>query len=102
MHMYTIKKSGIHGKGLFAVKRIAGGTLIGQLKGEITTKDGPHVLWITDNVGVHVKNDLRFINHSSKPNAAYYDDATVVALRDIEPGEEIVHDYTGIGAEWGE
>ena len=39
--------------------------------------------------------DLRFINHSNEPNAAYYDDLSVMSLRDIRPGEEIVHNYMG-------
>ena len=36
---------------------------------------------------------LRYINHSGDPNAVYYDDFTVVALKDIEKGEELLHDY---------
>jgi len=45
--------------------------------------------------GFHVKCDLRFINHSDEPNAAYYDTLEVLALTDIAPGEEITHDYQG-------
>jgi SET domain-containing protein len=37
--------------------------------------------------------DLKYINHCERPNACYYDDLSVVALRDIEAGEEITHDY---------
>lgn len=37
------------------------------------------------------------MNHSPKANAAYYDDLTFSALRDIQPGEEITHNYTGCG-----
>ena len=40
-------------------------------------------------------NDLRYINHHPDPNAVYYDDLTVYALRDIAPGEEITHNYWG-------
>ena len=42
-------------------------------------------------------NELRYINHSDEPNAAYCDDLTVVALRDIHPGQEIVHNYENDG-----
>ena len=91
----VVKKSPIHGLGLFANKRIRSGAIIGRIEGRLANKNGPHVLWITEKVGIEVLNDLRYINHSDEPNACYYDDATVVALRTIQPGEEITHDYEG-------
>ncbi len=93
--MVCVKKSPIHGRGLFATKRIRKGTVIGKIEGYITRKNGPHVLWITPHLGIKVTNIYRFVNHADEPNAAYYDDATLVALRTIEPGEEITHDYSG-------
>lgn len=95
--MIKVKLSAIHGRGLFATTLIHDGDVIGELKGEITRDDGEYVLWINDHIGLNVTNDLRFINHSDEPNAAYYDDLTVVAVRDIHPGEEITHDYDGDG-----
>ena len=91
--MVYVEDSPIHGKGLFAKTFIPSGTVIGVVQGEPTTTDGDHVLWIDDENGFHVQCDLRFINHSDTPNAAYYDDLEVCAVRDIEPGEEITHDY---------
>ncbi len=85
--------SPIHGKGLFAKDFIPAGTVIGIVQGEPTKTDGDHVLWVDDENGFLVKCDLRFINHSDTPNAAYYDDLEVCAVRDIEPGEEITHNY---------
>ncbi|MEM1444986.1 MAG: SET domain-containing protein [Planctomycetota bacterium] len=93
--MYEVKKSAIHGRGLFAKVRIPKGTVLGKLEGELTDIDGDYVLWLTEEQGLQVKNDLRFINHATPPNAAYFDDFTVGALRDIEPGEEITHNYGG-------
>ncbi|MEM8784197.1 MAG: SET domain-containing protein [Planctomycetota bacterium] len=93
--MYEVKISAIHGRGLFAKVRIPKGTVLGKLEGELTTQDGDHVLWLDDDQGLHVQNDLKYINHASPPNAAYFDDLTVGALRDIEPGEEITHNYGG-------
>jgi SET domain-containing protein len=93
--MTEIRPSDIHGLGLFAQSFIAEGQVIGKLKGEHVTDDGPHVLWLDEERGFRVENDLRFINHSDTPNAAYYDDLTVAALRDIHPGEEITHNYLG-------
>ncbi len=93
--MVRVKKSPIHGRGLFATQRIRKGTVIGQLEGRITRKNGAYVLWLTHELGVQVTNKYRFVNHSDNPNAAYFDDATLVALRTIQPGEEITHNYSG-------
>ena len=60
--------------------------------------DGPYVLWISETRGIEVLCDLRYINHADEPNACYYDDLSVVALRDIEQDEEITHDYAS--ARW--
>ena len=98
--LVEVRESDIHGRGLFARAFIAQGTLIGQIIGTPTTTDGPHVLWISEDHGIRVLNDLRFINHSGQANAAYFDDGEVVALCDIQPGEEIVHDYNGDGEAW--
>jgi len=88
-----VADSSIHGKGLFAKTFIPAGTVIGVVQGRPTTTDGEHVLWINGTDGFHVQCDLRYINHSDTPNAAYYDNLDVCALRDIEAGEEITHDY---------
>ena len=88
-----VAESTIHGLGLFAARKITRDSIIGWLKGRPSTEDGSYVLWLNDNEGFEVHCDLRYINHSSKPNACYYDDLSVVALRDIEVGEEITHNY---------
>jgi SET domain-containing protein len=51
------------------------------------------VLWLNSQHGLQVHGDFRYINHSAEPNAVYYDNLEVAALRDIHPGEEITHDY---------
>ena len=89
--------SPIHGKGLFARTFIPAGTVIGVVQGQPTVEDGAHVLWIDEHNGFHVQCELRFINHSSKPNAVYYDTLEVCTVRDIQAGEEITHNY---GADW--
>ena len=94
MHKNTyVAASAIHGKGLFASTAIAGGDVIGWLNGKPCSTDGAHVLWISERQGIEVLCDLRYINHADNPNACYYDDLSVVALRDIEPHEEITHNY---------
>ena len=88
-----VADSDIHGKGLFAAHRIPAGATIGQLRVRPAEVDGSYVLWLSETEGVEVICDLKYINHSERPNACYYDDLSVVALRDIEAGEEITHDY---------
>ncbi len=95
-----VAKSKIHGKGLFAAEKIKKGEVLATLKTRKAKKDGPHVLWVDDGkTGYKVLCDFKYINHSNDPNVAYYDDLTVVALRNIAPGEELTHYY---GEEWEE
>ncbi|WP_246128526.1 SET domain-containing protein [Pleionea sediminis] len=91
--MVKTKRSKIHGRGLFADQPIRKGTLIGHLETKPVEKDGAYVLWLSETEAVRVLNQFRFINHSSRPNVAYYDDLTVVALKDIKEGDELVHNY---------
>lgn len=37
--------------------------------------------------------DEDFVNHSCQPNAGIQGDRTLIALRNLEPGEEITYDY---------
>ncbi|VAW68228.1 hypothetical protein MNBD_GAMMA09-1809 [hydrothermal vent metagenome] len=94
---YHVKPSSIHGKGLFAARDIKKGDVIGSIKYQPTDEDGLHVLWVNDNLSVRVDCDLKYINHNSKPNACYYDDLKVVALKHIRKGDEITHNY---GDDW--
>ncbi len=92
---YHVAKSSIHGRGVFAVRKINEGEILGVLKTTPAKTNGSHVLWITEHKKVRVHCDLRYVNHSEKPNACYYDTLEVVALRNISKGEEITHDYSG-------
>ena len=90
--MVFVATSEVHGKGLFAAKRLKAGTMVSRLHGMPTFDDGIYVLWITDELGLELTNDLKYINHDKNPNAAYSDlDVTIV--RDVEAGEELLHDY---------
>ncbi|MEM1435289.1 MAG: SET domain-containing protein-lysine N-methyltransferase [Pseudomonadota bacterium] len=88
--------SGIHGTGLFASKPIAADVVLGKLRTRTARRNGPYVL-TTDAGRYRVLCKLRYINHSKSPNVAYVDDLTVIALRNIEAGEELTHDY---GDDW--
>jgi len=87
-----VASSPVHGKGLFAAKRIKANTVLGRLHGMPTFDDGIYVLWVTDELGLELTNDFKYINHNSKPNAAY-SDIDVTVLKDVEAGEELLHDY---------
>ena len=87
-----VKKSKIHGKGMFAAKRIKKDVTLGPLLGRPTKRDGTYVLWLTDKKGLRVTNDYRFINHSKKANCALTG-TEVVTLKSIKPDEELFHDY---------
>ncbi|MCP4488219.1 MAG: SET domain-containing protein [Gammaproteobacteria bacterium] len=93
-----VAQSNIHGNGLFARAPIAKGMLIGILQGEPCSGDGSYVLWLSETEGFKVSCNLRYINHACNANACYYDDLSVVALRDIEQDEEITHNYES--ADW--
>lgn len=88
-----VNKSPIHGDGLFAQINIRKGTTIGTLEGKPCRQDGCYVLWLSETEGFEVSCDLKYINHAKQPNACYYDDLTVVALRNIKQHEEITHNY---------
>jgi hypothetical protein len=93
-----VASSGIHGMGLFARKTINKGEILGEIKRVIAQDhDGPHVLWVDEITPIQVEGILKYINHSSNPNVAYYDDLTVVALRKINKGDELTHNY---GESW--
>ncbi|MEE4202661.1 MAG: SET domain-containing protein [Halieaceae bacterium] len=89
--------SPIHGKGLFTTVPIAEGTVIGYCKVKPTESPNAYTLSCPDG-DVDVTCKLKYINHSSTPNVAYYGcDLSVVALEDIPAGAELTHHY---GDEW--
>ena len=90
------RASEVHGMGLFALETIPRGALIGACTTEPTRRRNKFTLTLTRG-DVHVRCELRYINHGRPPNVAYLDDATVVALRRVRPGEELLHDY---GDDW--
>lgn len=113
MFLYNtiLKPSSIHGLGVFAMGRIKKGTAVYQhssrldliLNADRFNKLDPrdqalimHYGGIDKRLGRYrlPYDDLRFLNHSEKPNLAY-DEATdqIIALRDIVSGEELTQDY---------
>ena len=103
-----VRESLIHGKGLFAVKAIGQGEIVcikgGHIFGRATLAEatkilGPAEIQITDDlfIGPLTEQDregsMIFSNHSCEPNIGVQGQIVFVALRAIEPGEELTHDW---------
>ena len=107
------RRSGVHGKGVFALADIAEGETLIEYIGEVITwkealrrhphdpKDPNHTFYFhIDEKHVidakHGGNSSRWINHSCKPNCEADEDGGrvfVKALRNIQAGEELFYDY---------
>jgi hypothetical protein len=108
-----VRKSGVHGKGVFALQPIQAGERIIEYKGELIgwpealrrhphdPSDPNHTFYfhideahvIDANVA---GNAARWINHACAPNCKAEEDGARVfihALHDIAPGEELFYDY---------
>jgi hypothetical protein len=111
---YAVRKSGVHGKGVFATQAIPAGEKIIEYRGEriaweealdrAEKQGGPlsHTFFFSVSDGRVIDggsrgNAARFINHSCEPNCEplEHDDGRVYiySLRDIEPGEELSYYY---------
>lgn len=97
-----VLRSPIHGRGLFAKKRIRTGAYIATFEGKRTNENGMHVLWALDEegreFGIRGQNELRFLNHSRDPNSEFIG-TDLYALRNIQSGAELTIDY---GEGWEE
>jgi SET domain-containing protein len=109
---FVVRESRIHGKGVFAARKIPKGSMIIEYKGERITsrraalrnsrqEDPNHTFFFSLESGRVIDgavdgNDARWINHTCAPNCeALEEDGRVFiyALRDIRRGEELGYDY---------
>lgn len=110
---FEIRKSGIQGRGGFALKRIPKGTRIAEYTGERISQDVANSRYDDDTMGRHHTflftldddtvvdgavggSDARFINHSCAPNCEAVIERRriwIEAIRDIKANEELVYDY---------
>jgi uncharacterized protein len=108
-----VRKSGIHGKGVYSVRPIKAGEIVLEYKGEIITwkkaqnlhphdpSQPNHTFYfhLDDRHVIDAKHSsslAKWINHSCEPNLETEQDGYRVflkALRDIDIGEELSYDY---------
>ncbi|MBI5257159.1 MAG: SET domain-containing protein-lysine N-methyltransferase [Burkholderiales bacterium] len=109
-----VRKSGVHGKGVFALRPIKKGEVIIEYTGEVITwvealrrhphdpSDPNHTFYfhIDEDRVIDAKfggNAARWINHACDPNCEADDDdgerVFIKAMRNIKPGEELFYDY---------
>jgi len=109
----TVRHSPIHGRGVFALKRIPKGTRVIEYKGRLITdkeadrrysrmhEHSPHTMLFSIDGGLVIDatrhgNSARWINHSCAPNCEIEEEGQRVfidARRDIRAGEELSYDY---------
>ncbi|MDY0743417.1 SET domain-containing protein-lysine N-methyltransferase [Paucibacter sp. R3-3] len=108
-----VRRSGVHGRGVFAVAPIAAGDTLIEYVGERISwdeamdrhphdpKQPNHTFYFHVDTGevidaLHGGNSSRWINHSCDPNceADEVDGRVFIkALADLSPGEELFYDY---------
>ena len=114
-----VRKSGVHGRGVFARDRIRKGARIIEYTGRrlpwteaqdlppLDPKNPYHTVFFSvdndDVIDAAVGgNEARWINHSCEPNCETYEEEGrifVHALRSLRRGEELFYDYKIIPAE---
>jgi SET domain-containing protein len=112
--LFRVRRSSVHGLGVFAARRIRKGTRIVEYLGERVShreadrryehksrRDGHTFLFVVDNSVVIDAgangNEARFINHGCDPNCESVTEERrvfVEAIRTIQPGEELTYDYS--------
>lgn len=104
----AVRPSPIHGRGLFAVEPIARDEIV-VIKGgyvfdaralaSVAAELGPAEIQIADGLFIGPRRaeerdgGMIFSNHSCEPNIGVAGQIVFVALRDIEAGEELTHDW---------
>jgi SET domain-containing protein len=103
-----VRPSAIHGRGLFAREAIAKGEIVCVKGGHIFDRRrlaelqpdlGPAEVQITEDLFIGPiraedrEGGMIFSNHSCEPNIGVQGQIVFVAMRDVEAGEELTHDW---------
>lgn len=101
------KMSPIHGTGVFAEAPISKGEIVAALGGVIVPAVDIERFWrMMGQVGIQIEDTMLIVptsraelercgvfNHSCNPNIGFSTSITLVAIRDINKGEELTFDY---------
>ena len=103
-----VRESPIHGRGLFARTALLKDEIVAVKGGHIITREelvqlrpslGSAEIQIADDLFICPRTEqeregsMIFSNHSCEPNIGVTGQIVFVALRDIEAGEELTHDW---------
>jgi hypothetical protein len=112
--LFAVRRSGIHGKGAFALRDIPKGTRLVEYKGRVIDWDAVNRLYPDDDPGQQNHtflfeidadrvidanvggNSARWINHSCAPNCEAVgegDRIFIEAIKPIRAGQELAYDY---------
>ncbi len=104
----AVKESPIHGRGLFAIETIEEGEIVCVKGGAIFNRErlselsaslGPAEIQIADDLFIgplgeeEREGSMIFSNHSCDPNIGVRGQIIFVAMRPIDAGEELTHDW---------
>lgn len=97
----VVRKSTIHGKGLFAARDFAAGDMVEPIEGEIVLRDSTskYAIALPGRRTLILAGKTKFVNHSSKPNVSFNirrKTPCIMALRDIVAGEELTSAYDSV------
>jgi len=110
---FAVRRSAIHGRGVFALTLIPKRTRLIEYTGERISheeadaryskahENSPHTMLFTVNDKIVIDatrrgSSARWINHSCSPNCEIADENDRIFIetrRDIRPGEELTYDY---------
>ncbi|MDX1253283.1 MAG: SET domain-containing protein-lysine N-methyltransferase [Gammaproteobacteria bacterium] len=99
MAKIILKTSAAHGKGVFASEPIAAGEAILTFSGPVWRRSEAdfttYHLQIGEDLYLGPSSGLDdYVNHCCQPNSGFREGLDLVALRAIQPGEEITWDYS--------
>lgn len=113
MRRVTVRKSSVHGRGVFALQAIPAGQRIFEYRGEVTSWRRASARYRRSGVPGHMfifglangrvidgsvgGNRARWLNHSCQPNCEAIEDERgrvfIETLRDVMPGDELFITY---------
>lgn len=103
-----VKKSAIHGRGVFVNEDVKKGELVSRVKGPIVRRvektkraalaypDLVGISGITRTVWIDPQPPYKYLNHSCDPSCGIRGKIGLYALRDLKRGDEITFDYSTV------